>query len=323
MATREQIVDALSDVALKHDVTMLAARDYGSRAKGMEGPQSDHDVFYVYLPRYTDFVAGTAAGTIYDSGPAPDDVELAGWSLRKFAGSLQDSDPNALSFVQSNLQYWVRDDVEAPLMALCTHAAKNFKPYALIGHYRSMAASNYGKYIEQSWVKEVDPSEFARYAGTEHSQVRIDEQAGRIIVGLLGYPEKTQHIPLDEAEAEGLVRQTTRDPTVKRSLVVAHALLQARFVEKTHELPPLEIEPLLDEVPPRVDPSDQVYETIYQLLESKRNGMGDTEIVNLLGDWIEDELDRDVEPQHHVGRQPEKRVISESIEEIVEEIDDE
>lgn len=319
----EQIQRELEAVADDHDVVVLGARDYGSRARGLDDPGSDYDVFFLFVQDHADYVAGSVHDTLHRTGETDDgtEIELHGWNLRKYVGNdgLVGSNPMALEYVASPITYYEMSGVEVPLSLMNLYVSTSFKPYALIRHYRSMAASNYGKYIEQSWVREWSNREIAEYAGTNHDQVDVSDEG--VTVGLLGYPEKMVTIPLDEAEREGMIRQTTRDPTVKRNLNVAYALLKAIYVEKSHDLPPMNFDELMADVEFKCNPgrvSGDILEGVEELAGWKRNGHGDEEIGNPLGGWIESELDREIDPEPHVQRTPDRWAIEDRVADIVD-----
>lgn len=316
-AVSEHITDALRDLEDDRDVEVLAARDYGSRVMGTDDPESDYDVIFLYVNPYHEHVSGADTDVIDDPAVGPDYVEFHGWSLRKFVGrdaGILGSNPMALTFVASDLEYYRRDDLDG-LDRLCEHAELAFTPYALIRHYRSKAAGNYGKYVEQSWIREWSQDQFAEYAGKPAGQTSIDEERGTVTIGIMGYDEHTIEIPLDEATAEGMIRRTTRDASVKRSLTVGYSLLQARYVEETHDLPPMD----WDELTSALESLGvSIPDGLPQLVAEKRMGKGDVEVGNPIGDWVDAELDRDIAPDGHVDRSPDTGVIRSTVEEIVD-----
>lgn len=301
-AIRSHLLDYADDIGCR----ILAARDYGSRARGLDGPNSDYDVMFVFAQPPAEYAIGRDTNTYSKTISADDslidtEIELHGWNLKKFLGGdgLNGSNPTAMEFVLSDETY-----VDPPLDAelhfneLCNHARDNFKPYALINHYRSMAASNYGKYVEQSWVREWSNDQFQEFAGTQAGQTSIDEETGTMTIGILGYDEHTIEIPLDEAQAEGMIRRTTRDPTIKRHLNVIQALMRARYVEETHEPPtPMDFNEFLRMVSDSSWLPDDVYARAGDYISEKIAGNGERNITDdpTLHSWIESELGRDVE----------------------------
>jgi hypothetical protein len=334
MATdREQdaIRSHLLDYANEIDSRILAARDYGSRARGLDDPESDYDVMFVFAQPPAEYAIGAYTET-YDRKIEPDEshldseIELHGWNLRKFVGNdgIGGSNPTAMGFVLSDEIYvepsmTIADDFESML----DHARREFKPYALINHYRSLAASNYGKYIEQSWVREWSQEQFKQYTGKPGGQSSVDEERGVLTVGIMGYDEHTVEIPLQEAKAEGMIRRTTRDPTVKRHLNVAQALLRARFVEETHELPtPMGFNEFLRKIADAHWLSEEIYAIVGDLIALKVNGRGEeTYDDETFDEWVENELSRSIEPENHVDRDTDWYEIRSHARSIYEDLD--
>lgn len=321
----EAIQRELEAIEDDHDVVVLGARSYGSRARGLDDPDSDYDVFFLFVQDHADYITGNIHDTLDRTGETDSEIEIEchGWNLRKYVGNdgLLGSNPMALEYVASPITYYEMSGVESEFLLMNTYISTCFKPYALIRHYRSMAASNYGKYIEQSWVQEWTNREIAEYAGTNHDQVNISDD--HMAVGLIGYPNQMVTIPIDEAEREGMIRQTTRDPTVKRNLNVAYALLKAIYVEESHNLPPMDFDQLIVDVafecvPGRV--SNEIIDEIEMLAGWKRNGNGGDNIGNPLGDWIEGELDREIGPDPHVQRTPDRDIVENRVEDIVDRV---
>jgi predicted nucleotidyltransferase len=301
----------LLDYADAFDGRILGARDYGSRARNLESDSSDYDVFFVYAQRPARYAIGSDTDTYNKSVDTEiGEVELHGWSLKKFIGGdgLSGSNPTALEYVMSPEEYI--EPVNEPFEELVDQSI-SFKPYALINHYRSMAASNYGKYVEQSWIREWSQEQFADYANTPAGQTRIEESRGVVTIGILGYDEHTVEIPLDKATANGMIRRTTVDPTVKRYNNIAQALVRARHVEETHELPlPMDFEQFLKQHRNEEWLPNMVFEDMISLCRMKQAGHGSKELsLTVVDDWIESELDRTVEPHDHVNQTPDAGAI--------------
>ena len=299
----------------------IIAVDYGSRARGLSSERSDYDVMFVYVQEPFEYVSGSTTMTYNKSVEASGmEIELHGWDIQKFIGNdgLLGSNPSAMEFVISDVMYYINSDIVSYIDEIRDHMLENFKPYALINHSRSLAASNYGKYIEESWVTEWSNAQISEFAGTPGGQVSIDEENGTVTVGVLGYENKTIDISISKAEDVGMIRKTTVDQTVKRYLNIIQALLQARYAEETHEAPPMNYDKNLEWARNALDIDGVLLQNMEDLAETKREGFGMEvpENTENMDSWIESELERDVQPHDHVNRTPDREIVHENAEQI-------
>lgn len=330
------ITSHLTDVTSDRGVELVAARDHGSRARGLAGPDSDYDVMFIYMNTGEQYMTGRERDTIDVSIPASEnsldtEIELHGWSLRKFLGGdgVLGSNPTALEFIASDEDYCTRynEHIGGALAQLCTHVEESFKPYALINHYRSMAASNYGKYVEDDYKITAGDDELLDYVNVRRKwddlRPSLDEQETGFTPGghveVVARQERVKRRTLHIADAidKGWVEPTTQDPTVKRHLAILQALTKARYVEETHELPPMDSNGFLHDIAEEDWLPEHVYASFGKLIMLKKQGNGDNNYGDdELHDWIESELSRDVEPQGHVERQPDSELVKTLGEEI-------
>lgn len=280
----EQIRDRLARIESERDVTVIAARDLGSRACGLAGPDSDYDVMTLFLePRHAYVETGTCTETITRTYDDPE-IEVHAWNLAKFVDELVDADPNAFEFCNSPVRYYGSDQVDDQLDLLTAHVNASFTPIALIKHYRSLAYNNYSKYIRRT--------------------ITDDESTSYPVVD-----ESDDHWVVETSDShkylakDGRYRETTRDTTVKRNLQVGRALLIARYIEVTHQYPMLDFERFLDVEAPAIDGiPDEDIALVREFVEQKRDGDGDVDIGNAVAPIAERDFDRDIDPENHLGR---------------------
>lgn len=326
---REAITSHLLEYGDDCGFTPLAARDYGSRARGLESASSDYDVLFVFAQPPATYATGGATETYTKKISADDsrlntEIELHGWNLRRFIGSdgLLGSNPTAIEFCASEEQYFIDEHIEPYMASMTEHATNRFKPYALINHYRSLAASNYGKYIEGDYKLASDATygDLLDHADvpTENvidsvtNKIEVDEQMtefrddGIDLWGHLNWAFPIEFIDSDQALDAGLIEPTTTDRTVKRHLNISQALLKARLIEETHEVPDMQASELLRTAAGTDWLPKQVYADIGELIVKKKAGNGSNTIDpdGDLHDWIESELSRSITAEGHVERQP-------------------
>lgn len=238
-----------------HDARVLAARDIGSRAWNLAGPDSDYDVVALFVQRPAAYARlGDAVETVERTEGA---VDLTGWNVRRFAELLVESNPTALEFCHSPLIYRAYD----PLDDLVAAVGDSFDPVAVYHHYRSLATRQYRKYIQQRLLDGDEPV-YVVERETENGYLArpVDDPDG-----------VTELVPRDR------YRVATTDRTVKRALYVVRGVLYAEYVRATGRFPPLDFPGFLDDVEgvEGFDPDPALVATARSLAERKRAGDDD------------------------------------------------
>ncbi len=272
----------LQEYEVEYDISIIGARDYGSRSKGLQGPSSDYDVFFLFLEPYEEYVAGNERETITRESQE-ENIEYHGWNLRKFRTELAGNGPNAISYIQSDVVYYEKNCLYGPFRDLESHIRHNFKPVALIEHYRSMAANNYHKYLEKTV-----------HNGEGESLPVIGENENYYVV------EKSDGGERMIRKDSNVFELGTRDLVVKRNLMVMDALLRAKYVEETHDLPPRDFFDLLEECENLDCVDADICMRAEHLAELKTEGEGQKECGNQIKDFAEAELGRDIDHATHV-----------------------
>ncbi len=150
----EEVRRELEELEEERGFRVLSARDFGSTAWNLDSEGSDRDVAFVFVQPALDYVKlgekrETVGREIEFNGR---EHSFMGWDVRKFAELLNKSNPSVIEFLNSPLIYMrssrLSDEGENLLEELEVHATDCFKPIALFYHYRSMAESNFQKYIK-------------------------------------------------------------------------------------------------------------------------------------------------------------------------------
>jgi hypothetical protein len=262
---------AISEIEREYDCRVIAARDTGSRAWGLDGPESDYDVDFLFVqPAVAYATLGEYVASITTSHG--EKLELAGWNVKRFAELLVESNPSAVEFLHSPLCYREHE----ALAALERDVAADFDPVALYHHYRSLASNQYRKYIRRVLLANDEPEWLIVGDDDAGYDVRrLDED---------GDPDGA----VTRVEKPTGLREATTDRSVKRNLYVGRAGLAARYVLATHEFPPLEFAALLDELAEISEIDTQWIETARDLAARKRAGHG--------GEIVGDPFGREIVP---------------------------
>lgn len=292
--------DALEALEAEWGVTVVAARDLGSHAWNLAGPDSDRDVGAVFVQ---DPIEYATLGEYAESVEAEfePDLEVSAWNVRRFGELLVDSNPTALEFLHSPVAY--REC--GPLAALAADLDGQFEPIAVYHHYRSLARSNYRKYVQRRLL-----------AGGEPRYVVVDETDEAWVGHPIGddgvAPDRDgdpERIPRDSDRFEA----ATTDRTVKRNLYVCRASLYARYVRDTHRFPELDFPAFLDREAGRF--SGDVVATARDLIERKRAGEGDAVVGDPFGPGILPPAH--VDPGEHAVRGIDRRRVNEFVRTVV------
>lgn len=130
-------VDAAIDaVEREYDVSIFAARDFGSHAWNLAAPDSDRDVAVVFARPPTEYA--TLGDGVESVHAAFEGVDVSGWDVRRFGELLVDSNPTALEVLHSPLVYRPSHEFDA----LAADVGGRFEPIRLYHHYRSLAVEN-------------------------------------------------------------------------------------------------------------------------------------------------------------------------------------
>ena len=114
-----------------HHVRILYACEAGSRAWGFSSPDSDYDVRFIYC-RPASWYLSLDEGADTLNFPIDDELDLAGWDLRKTLKLLRSTNAALLEWLQSPVVYHEALDFRAavqPVLPAC------FNPLAALHHY--------------------------------------------------------------------------------------------------------------------------------------------------------------------------------------------
>lgn len=147
----ELVLEKLESIEEKYEVQVISARDFGSTSWNLDSEDSDRDVSFVFVQKPLCYIqSGTYQETI-DLDPKLNGKEhtFMGWNIKRFVQLLKKSNPTAIEFLKSSVTYKEKEAVSETLDELERKASENFKPIALFYHYRSMAKSNYERYVKE------------------------------------------------------------------------------------------------------------------------------------------------------------------------------
>lgn len=146
---KEQILEALSNIELEHNVEILYACESGSRAWGFASPDSDFDVRFIYRHKPDWYVSIDERRDVIEL-PVDDLLDVNGWDIKKALKLLRSSNAPLYEWLQSPILYKSSDfflPEMRPLMSYC------FSLRAGLHHYISMGYNTFADHLNREHVR--------------------------------------------------------------------------------------------------------------------------------------------------------------------------
>lgn len=134
----------LHDVEQEYGVKILLAVESGSRAWGFESKNSDWDVRFIYIHKPQWYFKVEEQRDVIEH-MYPDDVDLAGWELRKALSLLKRSNPSLLEWFNSPIVY-IADETFAQRIREVER--QFFDPVKSMYHYNHMYNKHNERYLQ-------------------------------------------------------------------------------------------------------------------------------------------------------------------------------
>lgn len=144
-----EIKKALTDVEEKLDVKILYAVESGSRAWGFASTNSDWDVRYIFIHKL-DWYFQIDIKKDSREEILPNDIDLAGWELKKALRLFRKSNPPLLEWLRSPIVYLQQFSTIDKLRGM---TKQYFSPRSCLLHYFHMAEGNYRDYLQKDIVR--------------------------------------------------------------------------------------------------------------------------------------------------------------------------
>lgn len=145
----DEIKKELKRLEQQHDIKILYAVESGSRAWGFASTDSDWDVRYIYIHRL-DWYLKIDDKKDNQEEILHNDIDLAGWELKKALRLFRKSNPPMLEWLRSPIIYLEQFSTADKLRDLMKDF---FNPKSCIHHYLHMAEGNYREYLQKDNVR--------------------------------------------------------------------------------------------------------------------------------------------------------------------------
>jgi len=145
----EEITKEILRLELQHEIKILYAVESGSRAWGFASTDSDWDVRYIYVHKL-DWYLKIDDNRDNQEEILPNDIDLAGWELKKALRLFRKSNPPMLEWLRSPIVYLQQFSTAEKLRDL---TKEYFNPKSCLHHYLHMAEGNYKDYLQKDMVR--------------------------------------------------------------------------------------------------------------------------------------------------------------------------
>jgi predicted nucleotidyltransferase len=145
----EEIQQEILKLEQENSIKIVYAVESGSRAWGFASTNSDWDVRFIYVHTY-DWYLSVEEKKDNIEIILPNDIDLAGWELRKALLLFRKSNPPLLEWLRSPVVYKESLSTAAQLREA---AGEYFNPKSCLYHYFHMARRNYEAYFKENEVR--------------------------------------------------------------------------------------------------------------------------------------------------------------------------
>ena len=146
---REQILEEIKKLEEENGIKILYAVESGSRAWGFASKDSDWDVRFIYVHNYDWYLSVDEKKDNIEI-ILPNDVDLAGWELRKALLLYKKSNPPLFEWLSSPIVYKEEYTLADKLR---TRSEMYFNPKSCIYHYLHMANRNWTTYFKEETAR--------------------------------------------------------------------------------------------------------------------------------------------------------------------------
>lgn len=145
----DEIKSELLKLELQHNIKILYAVESGSRAWGFASTNSDWDVRFIYIHKLDWYLKIDDRKDSLEE-ILTNDIDLAGWELKKALRLFRKSNPPMLEWLRSPIIYLQQFSTADKLRDL---TMEFFNPKSCLHHYLHMAEGNYREYLQKDIVR--------------------------------------------------------------------------------------------------------------------------------------------------------------------------
>ena len=175
---RNEILDKLSEIEEKENVRIIYAVESGSRAWGVESPDSDYDVRFIYIRNKEDYLKLQEMRDVIE-WQLDDVLDINGWDLKKTLIQFHKGNATLFEWANSPIVYKKSDEWQV----VYEGAKKYFSKKIALYHYYGTANSTFKQYLQEDvirykkYIYALRPLLACKYIEENHAipPVRFDE----------------------------------------------------------------------------------------------------------------------------------------------------
>jgi predicted nucleotidyltransferase len=148
---KREVLTRIEHLESTNEITVLLAIESGSRSWGFASADSDFDVRMIYMHKPSWYWHLDDAQEHFENEnrgainiPISDDLDIAGWDLRKTLGLLYKSNPPLYEWLRSPIVYRKDEETANELLEL---SERFYSPKSSVYHYLHMAEGNLRQYL--------------------------------------------------------------------------------------------------------------------------------------------------------------------------------
>ena len=145
---RNEILDKLSEIEEKENVRIIYAVESGSRAWGVESPDSDYDVRFIYVRDKDDYLKLQEMRDVIE-WQLDDVLDINGWDLKKTLIQFHKGNATLFEWANSPIVYKKSDEWQI----VYESAKKYFSRKIALYHYYGTANSTFKQYLQDDVVR--------------------------------------------------------------------------------------------------------------------------------------------------------------------------
>lgn len=145
---RKEILDKLSEIEQKENVKVLYAVESGSRAWGVESPDSDYDVRFVYVRPKEEYLGLQEKRDVIE-WQLDEVLDINGWDLKKTLIQFHKGNATLFEWANSPVVYKTTEEWEK----IYESAKQYFSKKVALCHYYGTANSTFRQHLQGNEIK--------------------------------------------------------------------------------------------------------------------------------------------------------------------------